>query len=431
MLATFRNRDFSLLWFAGLISIMGDWVLYAALPLYAYQQTGSALASGAVFAAMTLPGVLIGSVAGVFVDRWDRRLTMIYANIFQALALLPLIAVSISGFLWPAYVVVFLISTASKFFSPAENALLPRLVGEKRLMSANSLNALNDNLARIVGPALGGVLVAYSGLVGVVIVDGLTFLLSAALVMLIRSRESGPRSSTTESTAPLVEASGAPRLATSDALETWRSVWQEWAEGIRAILGHSTLKPLFLVIGIALLADSILGALLAPFVEAALGGGASAFGFLLTARGIGGLIGGMLVGYSSGWFSPQRLLTISLFAFGLGVAALANVGSVTAALAVWLLAGIPAVGWWASQQTLLQLSVCDSHRGRIFGAYETGSALMLLVGSLAGGALGDYFGIVWLLDTAAGLYIVAGVVAVGLLWSSSKQPLPGAGKHGS
>ena len=55
MLATLRNRDFSLLWFAGLISIMGDWVLYAALPLYAYQQTGSALASGAVFAAMTLP----------------------------------------------------------------------------------------------------------------------------------------------------------------------------------------------------------------------------------------------------------------------------------------------------------------------------------------------------------------------------------------
>lgn len=424
MLATLRNRDFCLLWFAGLISIMGDWVLYAALPLYAYQQTGSALASGAVFAAMTVPGVLIGSVAGVLVDRWDRRRTMIYANLFQALALLPLLAVSISGYLWPAYAVVFLISTASKFFSPAENALLPRLVGEERLMPANSLNALNDNLARIVGPALGGVLVAYSGLVGVVIVDGATFLLSAALLMLIRSREAVPRSASAQTIAA-IETPSAQRL------EIVRPVWREWVEGLRAIWVHRMLKSLFLVIGIALLADSILGALLAPFVEAVLGGGASAFGFLLTARGIGGLIGGALVGYSSAWVSPQRLLTISLFAFGLGVAMLANVGGVPAALGVWLLAGIPAVGWWASQQTLLQLSVDDGHRGRIFGAYETSSALMLLVGSLAGGALGDYLGIVRLLESAAGLYIVAGIVAMSLLWSSGKQPILEAEKPSS
>lgn len=416
MLATLRNRDFCLLWFAGLISIMGDWVLYAALPLYAYQQTGSALASGAVFAAMTLPGILIGSVAGVFVDRWDRRRTMIYANLLQALALLPLFAVGVSGYLWPAYVVVFLISTASKFFSPAENALLPRLVGEEKLVSANSLNALNDNLARIAGPALGGMLVAYSGLVGIVIVDGLTFLLSAALIMLIRSREAGSRSASTRTTIAEVEISG------TQSLEIVRSLWREWTEGLRAIWVHRMLKSLFAVIGIALLADSILGALLAPFVEDVLGGGASAFGFLLTARGVGGLIGGTLVGYFSARVSTQRLLTISLFAFGIGVAVLANVQGVPAALGVWLLAGIPAVGWWASQQTLLQLSASDSNRGRIFGAYESSSALMLLAGSLAGGALADYLGIVRLLESAAVLYIVAGIVAVSLLWSSGKQP---------
>lgn len=138
MLTTLRNRDFCLLWFAGLISIMGDWVLYAALPLYAYQQTDSALASGAVFAAMTLPGILIGSVAGVFVDRFDRKRTMIYTNVFQALVLLPLLAVSILGYLWPAYAVVFLISMASKFFSPAENALLPRRVASRGPLARGS-----------------------------------------------------------------------------------------------------------------------------------------------------------------------------------------------------------------------------------------------------------------------------------------------------
>lgn len=210
-----------------------------------------------------------------------------------------------------------------------------------------------------------------------------------------------------------------------------RSVWREWAQGLRAIWGHRLLKSLFLVIGIALLADSILGALLAPYVEGVLGGGASAFGFLLTARGIGGMIGGALVGYLSARVSPQRLLTISLFAFGLGVAVLANVQGVPAALGVWLLAGIPAVGWWASQQTLLQLSSSASNRGRIFGAYESSSALMLLAGSLAGGALADYLGIVRLLESAAALYAIAGAVAVSLLWSSGKQPLLEVEKPGS
>ena len=107
----------------------------------------------------------------------------------------------------------------------------------------------------------------------------------------------------------------------------------------------------------------------------------------------------------------------------------ASSGLVVAAVA--RIAGIPAVGWWASQQTLLQLSSSASNRGRIFGAYESSSALMLLAGSLAGGALADYLGIVRLLESAAALYAIAGAVAVSLLWSSGKQPLLEVEKPGS
>ena len=96
MLATLRHRDFALLWFAGLVSVAGDFALLIALPLHAYALTGSAVATGAVFAASLLPSILLGSVAGVFVDRWDRKRTMVAADLLRAALLLPLLAVGLA-----------------------------------------------------------------------------------------------------------------------------------------------------------------------------------------------------------------------------------------------------------------------------------------------------------------------------------------------
>lgn len=103
-------------------------------------------------------------MAGVFVDRWDRKRTMVVANLLQVLVMLPLLLVCPGEPLWLVYVVAFVMAAVWQFVSPAENALLPGLVGPDRLMVANSLNAFNDNLARIAGPALGG-LIILSGLI--------------------------------------------------------------------------------------------------------------------------------------------------------------------------------------------------------------------------------------------------------------------------
>ncbi len=94
MIATLRQRDFSLLWFGGVLSVIGDLFLFIALPFFVYERTGSALATGAMFAAETLPRLLFGSVAGVFVDRWDRKRTMVLSDLSRALILLPLLAVA-------------------------------------------------------------------------------------------------------------------------------------------------------------------------------------------------------------------------------------------------------------------------------------------------------------------------------------------------
>ena len=180
-----RRRDFSLLWFGGLVSMTGDWMLLVALPIYVYQATGSALATGAMFAAGLLPNVLLGSVARVFVDRWDRKRTMVAANALMALSILPLLLVPSTGWLWAVYAVAFVQSCFGAFNEPAENSLLPNLVEEGRLLSANSLNALNSNLARLIGPALAGFVVGWFGLAGVVVVDAASYLAAALLVSLI------------------------------------------------------------------------------------------------------------------------------------------------------------------------------------------------------------------------------------------------------
>lgn len=191
MLHVIRQRDFALLWFAGLISMTGDWMLFIALPVTVYELTGSAVATSGILIASRIPSLILGSVAGVFVDRWDRKQTMVLVNLVRAPLLLLLLAVDSPDRIWIVYIVAFAVSAMSQFFGPAENALLPRLVGTDHLVPANALNALNNNLSRLIGPAIGGLVAARFGLRGVAIVDAASFFLAAGLIAAIAT-SAGP-----------------------------------------------------------------------------------------------------------------------------------------------------------------------------------------------------------------------------------------------
>ena len=112
---------------------------------------------------------------------------MVAADLLRAALLLPLLAVGSPDLLWLLYLVRAATGVGGLIFDPAESALLPRLVGEERLVTANALNALNNNIGRLVGPVAGGLLYAAGGLPAVVIVDAASFALSAALIMAIRT----------------------------------------------------------------------------------------------------------------------------------------------------------------------------------------------------------------------------------------------------
>jgi len=398
MLAVLRQRNFALLWFGGLISITGDWALNVALPFYVYQMTGSALATGLMFMVRTLPGVLLGSIAGVFVDRWDRRRMMVVVNLLATLLVLLLLVVRSATWLWMVYLVAFAESSIMQFFGPAEKALLPRLVAEKHLVTANSLSALNASLGMLVGPAIGGALMGWTGLTSVVLFDSASYLIAGIMIFLI--------SWSPEKALKKPETTGALRI--------WLGIWRDWLEGLRLVRQSRPIATLFIAVTIAMLGEGIIQALLVLFVKL-LKGGAAEFGWLLTLRGLGGLLGGLIFGKIGTSVQPQRLFPWTLVGMGLLLLVMFNNPVLVLALILLCLVGILAIGANATSTTMLQNGASDRYLGRIFGAFGMTAALMTLLGQGSASVLADRWGVVVMLNIAGGLYLLSGLIPLARL----------------
>ncbi len=397
MFGILRQRDFALLWVGGLTSSIGSTMLVIALPFYVYTRTGSALATGAMFIAETIPAVLFGSIAGVFVDRWDRRGATIVADVARA-ALLPLLlVVQTKDGLWAVYLVAAVESVISQFFAPANGALLPRLVDERDLTAANALSALADNLTLLVAPSVGGALLGLLGLPSIVLADSASYLVSAVLITFIRVSP--------ENTIGAGEANGEPMAA-------WRRTWREWVEGLRVLCGDRVLAALVLVMGLSSLAQGAFTVLLVPLVKDVLLGGALAFGWLATAQGIGGLLGGLVVGMIGRTAPPGRLIGLALVAVGALVLVMVNVPILALAFVLFALAGVALVAEGVGARTLLQSRVPDQYRGRTLGAVGTTGALLTLGGMGLASGLTGRLGVVTVLDASGGCWVLAGLVAM-------------------
>lgn len=397
MLATLRQRNFGLLWFAGLISVVGDWVLIATLPFFLYTLTGSALATSGLLIAYTLPGLLFGSIAGVFVDRWDRRRTMLTANLLRAPLILMLIIVRSPDTIWVVYVVAFLEAAIGTFFGPAENALLPLLVAEGNLTAANALNVMNNNLARLIGPSLGAAVLVVWGLPGVLVLDSMSYAISALLVALIAHTSAHP--------VPVDAAKP------SGVQQHWLVVWREWLAGLRLVRREHLVLSLFVVLGMAAIADGFNSPLLVPFVSEVLGGSPQVFAWLLTAQAISGLVAGLLIGHIGQRIRPKRLIIVSAWVGSVMFLVSYNIPSLPLVLTLATLLGFPAVGFFVSTQTLLQSSVADEYRGRVFGALGTTNALLGLVTLGLSGLLADGLGVRPMLNVVVALWFCTALVA--------------------
>lgn len=402
MLATLRQRNFALLWFGGLISETGDWLLLIGLPIYVYLLTRSALQTSALFMIELLPTILFGSVAGVFVDRWDRRRTMVIGNALQGAVLLLLLAVRSPSQLWIIYAVAFIESVISQFMGPAVNALLPNLVGEEGIVSANSLVAVNNNLARLVGSPLGGFVVGFWNLTGVVLLDSASFFL--AMIMIAGVWVSPRPVEEHEMLAPL---------------SPWLTIWRDWLEGLALIWRSRTITTLFSIGALQAAAQGIFLVLYVIWVLKVLHGGATGVGWLRGVQAIGGLLGGVLVGWLGGRVRPFSLIGLGAIGFGLVELAIWNSPSIVSGLVLptvlFIAVGLPGAAYGAGLNTMLQTSTVDQYRGRVFGAFTASYSVLMVIGMGLAGILGDRVGVLPVLNVQAGIYILTGLLALALL----------------
>ncbi len=396
MLALLRRRNFALLWVGQLVSQIGDMVLMIALPFYVYQLTGSLFHTGLMYIVETLPRILFGSLAGVFVDRWDRRWTLIASDVGRAAVLLLLMLVRAPNHLWLIYAVAGMQAVLALFFAPALSAITPTLVGEQQVVAANALQSVSESLMRFIGPPLGGALFALVGLTGVVLVDSTSFIFSAALLLLIGASKQH------------VDAvRRAPAVGT-----LWVQLWREWLDGLRLVRERPIITGLFVTCGLFAFSQGLVAAPLIVFVREVMGGTALTLGWMAMAQGVGSLLGAGLVERASTVVDPAYFIGVPLVIAGCIVLVFVNVPVLVVVLPLIATMGLFIVGFFVTTQTLIQRHIADQYRGRVVGALGTTTALMALLGMLIASTLGDRVGAVALLDSSGGLTALAGVVAV-------------------
>ena len=398
MLAVLRQRNYALLWFGGFVSNVGDFVLFVGLPYEIFRITGSTLATAGMVLAHLIPRVLFGSIAGVYVDRWDRRRLMIVINLIQAAILLPLLLVGAVG-IWVIYAVLVVESSISQFFGPAETALLPTLLagGKDELLTANALSGVGHHLSRLIGPAIGGVVVAIGGLSAVTIVDSVSFVASAGMLFLIRSP------STAHRVAESIEHA---------AVSAWGKLVREWREGLRVVLNDPVLRALLVFASITAVGEGLTSALFVVWVVGPLHSDSTGWGLVLSTQAIGGLAGALVIARMGTRLRALPLLIGGSLAFGAIDLVLFTYPviypHIGPALVMLVIVGVPGAAMGAATTTLQQSQTEDSHRGRVAGAIGAVAALGALIGAVAAGVLGEFVPVILLLVTQGSVYVIGG-----------------------
>ena len=188
-----KNRNFFFLWLGQIISQLGDRLDQMALIAFVYLRApGSTLEIAKILSFTIIPVFLIGPLAGVYVDRWDRRRTMYICDFLRAILVLTIpLFLFYTKTMFPIYLIIFIVFSIGRFFVPAKLSIIPDLVEKKDLLMANSLVNITGMIAAILGFGISGVLVEWLGAKSGFYLDALSFLVSGVLIFLIAKKASG------------------------------------------------------------------------------------------------------------------------------------------------------------------------------------------------------------------------------------------------
>jgi MFS family permease len=429
-----RNADFRRLWTGQVVSEIGDWlnniaVLALAIELAGPARQGHAVAVYAI--ARHLPLFVFGPVAGVVVDRVDRRRVMIAADIARAVLALGFLLAQKFSTLPLIYAVGASLFSVSAFFNAAKRATLPNLVARTDdLLAANSLSASTTAATIAVGSALGGLVATFAGRETVFVINAATFVLSALMIGRIRrpNADLGLRNADLKITndkegisdresrilSPELEISSR-RVANSNPKSLFKSairnpkpamvrVFADFREGLRYVKSDGVLSAIFVVAagwglgnGAARALYSVFGARLGEQAMAGWLARPKDFGIsiLFVAMGAGGVLGAPLARRfnTAGGASLGARMGRSLLFDGCGLFLFSLMPNLWGAAAVLVAREMNYAVWWTAQQTIMMRRTDNAYAGRVFATHETVTTLAMVCAIYAAGAAADTYGI--------------------------------------
>jgi len=359
--SVFRKRDFRLLWSAQLVSTIGTALTDLAAGILVFRETHSAAAVGLMFVATAVPTLIVGLIAGVFVDRYDRRKIMVIADLLRAVIVVSIpFLIHINIVL--LYVAVALVSTISQFFNPANDALLPEVASDEELAAANSWIMISSFGSTSIGFALSGLLATAFSIEWAFYLDGLTFLFSAALIVLIKV---GKIETQEETSVGVVVAN--------------------LKEGIATLFGTPILRNL-LATGIPVyFSFGLWNVLLLPFAINALHATEFEYGLQEGFTSVGFVVGSLMMARFADRFREGSWIVVATIAMGLIGVLYGLSTSIVVAILLVTASGFFNAPSSISRRVLLQRSTPRDLRGRVFSAFAVVRDVTFLVGiALAG-----------------------------------------------
>lgn len=445
--ALLRNRSFLTIWTASAVSGLGDKIAIIALYLLVYKLAGRAVDLGLLAAVQIIPAVLLGPLAGLALDRYDRRRVMIICELASAVVAA---ALPFARSLGQVYALAALLSVGRQFVGPARLALLPSVVPAARLGQANALAMLTQNVVLLLGPALGGALVAWRGTSAAFWVDAASFVLSAGLLAWRRfdyltERAAAPAAApaaaaaTASSPAPSPAAVAAAGLAAATAgapaatglaglANGWRRAAQDIRQAAAWIASQPRLRFAFAFLATVAFVTAMQQPLVVLFVKQVLERGDMDLGLILSAAGLGGIIGAVAAGSLASPRQPLRNVTWLVAIDGLALLLFAVNQSFPAALALFGLFGAIGTVVQVNLATFLQHETPEERRGRVFGWIVPLLGPLSLASVFLGPMAADAVGVVLVLALSGVLELAAGLFGRALLPRLGAATLgPGAG----
>lgn len=392
MFAALYERDFLLFYLGAMSSNIGMWMRTVAQGWLVVTLTNSAFQLGLVNFFSFIPTLLFSPLGGVLADRYNNRKILMASQIGSTVATAVLATLIVTGkvLIWEVMLIAFLNGFFQSLSMPSFQVIVPELVGRKNLLNAIALNSARFNLTRAIGPTIGGVVIKFINIAGAYYCNALTYFIFFVTLLFVRPKYAARKMSSKRegALASLISASG--------------YIWR-----------HDTIRPVMLIAGVQTFFIAPYTALMPAFAKNILHMGASGYGLLLAAVGLGAFVSALVLAYQGNVWQRGKMMAAAQVVFAAGIVVFAVSTSVIISVAALLFVGWALVAFLTTGNTMLQTIVPTELRGRVMSFWMLITFGLVPLGSLLAGAIAEAAGPVWTLVAGAAItLLVSGVIVL-------------------